>query len=785
MMEVDRISKREQHLRNILTRIVAEPDLKNVLDLILKSGVEFLNMDSGGIILYHKEEPEKISHFSAVNIPIPYATRILKEKEGLISQSISQKKLIILQDFTADTPLIKIWYALGFKIIIVAPLIYQNELVGLMHLGSTNPQRRIDPFEKESIQIYTEYAGLAIYNAQLLDELKKHRNHLEDLATNRTAELKKRNMELQQEIGERKKAEDKLKESEKRFKDIAFSVGDWIWEVDEKGSYIYCSEKVEDILGYTKEEIIGKTPFDLISSEEAKRIGEIFSSILKNKEPLRGLENWNITKDGKRVCLFTSGVPILDDQGNLKGYRGVDKDITDRKRVEDEIRRSYDVQNVLNHLLNLQLKKFSLEDILDQTLQRILNIPWLSFESQGSIFLAEKDSEHLVMKTQKGLAQQIISQCSKIKFGQCLCGLAASSGKMQFSERFNDSHVIKYEGIRDHGHYCVPIISSKSSALGVINIYLKLGHQRDKKEEDFLNTIAHLLAGIIERKQTEEEKENLQVQLAQSEKMAGIGQLASGVAHEINNPLGVILGFAQSMAQRIKEDTPFFMPLKSIEREAQRCKKLVQDLLTFSRTSKTEKEECDINSVIESALSLVEAQTKMKVIIMEKNLQIDLPKIMINGNQIQQVIINLCNNAMDAMPKGGTLRVITKLQTHSFLPLSKGEHTGGVAPAKQHSNEVSGVKRSSPRSEAEWGSSFRKGVQSSIEIAITDTGMGIPEEIKNKIFNPFFTTKEVGGTGLGLSLVYEIVQKHGGTIEFESEVGKGTMFHVFLPINSV
>ncbi|HEX3047804.1 MAG TPA: ATP-binding protein [Bacillota bacterium] len=227
----------------------------------------------------------------------------------------------------------------------------------------------------------------------------------------------------------------------------------------------------------------------------------------------------------------------------------------------------------------------------------------------------------------------------------------------------------------------------------------------------------------------------LQAQLFQTEKMAAIGQLAGGLAHEINNPVGVILGFAQSISKRITEDHPLYLPLTSIEREAMRCKKLVGNLLSFSRSGASHPEVIDINQAIDQTLSLIELQTKMKGIEVIRTYDSSLPQLIASKSQIQQVILNLCNNAIDAMPEGGKITIITKHDEHQ------------------------------------------------IEISINDTGQGITEETKKHLFEPFFTTKEVGkGTGLGLSLCYEIIRKQDGLIEVNSEAGKGATFTVKLPI---
>ena len=141
-------------------------------------------------------------------------------------------------------------------------------------------------------------------------------------------------------ISERVKMGKKLQQSENRFKDISFSTGGWLWEVDEKGVYTYCSENVLQLLGYHYNEMKGKTPFDFMSPSEAEKIGSLFAEIAKHKKPIVDLVNWNITKNGKEICFLTNGIPIIDNKGRLIGYRGVDKDITERIKKEEALRKS-------------------------------------------------------------------------------------------------------------------------------------------------------------------------------------------------------------------------------------------------------------------------------------------------------------------------------------------------------------------------------------------------------------------------------------------------------------
>jgi PAS domain S-box-containing protein len=245
--------------------------------------------------------------------------------------------------------------------------------------------------------------------------------------------------------------------------------------------------------------------------------------------------------------------------------------------------------------------------------------------------------------------------------------------------------------------------------------------------------------GVIAVAKDVTERKRLESIIRQSDKMSAVGQLAAGVAHEINNPLGVILGFAQAALRRITPGETLEMPLKSIEKEAVRCKDLVQDLLTFSRVSKVEREPMDLNKTIEGALSLVTARARTVQVEVRKELAADLPRLLGNPNQIQQVVLNLANNAFDAMgEQGGILTVKTESLMEN--PLS-------------------------------W-----------ICLRVTDTGSGIAPEVLPRVFEPFFTTKPVGkGTGLGLSLIHEMVKKHSGTIDVKSRPGN-TEFCIKFPV---
>ena len=226
----------------------------------------------------------------------------------------------------------------------------------------------------------------------------------------------------------------------------------------------------------------------------------------------------------------------------------------------------------------------------------------------------------------------------------------------------------------------------------------------------------------------------MEASLAQQGKMASLGVLSSGVAHEINNPLGVILGYAGYLEGKMAEDDPNYRYIHEIKRESKRCKKIVQDLLSYARTPRPSLEPVDLNRLLTQIVDFAANHTDMRNVIIDTDFTPSLPKVMLDGDQMRQVAINLILNAGGAMPEGGRLIV---------------------------------------RTEAIEGNR--------VEIAFIDTGCGISPESIEKIFEPFYTTKE-RGTGLGLAITRQIIEQHHGEITIESTPGEGTIVRVTLPI---
>jgi len=224
--------------------------------------------------------------------------------------------------------------------------------------------------------------------------------------------------------------------------------------------------------------------------------------------------------------------------------------------------------------------------------------------------------------------------------------------------------------------------------------------------------------------------------LARSERMAAVGQLAAGLAHEINNPLNVVSGFADFVLEKTSQEDPRRQALEDIGRETTRCQKLVSQLLDFAKPKEPVREPADLNELVADTAALLRAQAKAQSVVLELRLEAALPQVTLDRDQIKQTLLNLCLNACQAMPQGGVLTVETA----------------------------------------------RRGER--VEVAVSDTGVGIEAEDLGRIFTPFFTTKD-HGTGLGLATSYALVERHGGTLRVQSTMGEGALFILSLPLEAV
>jgi len=263
---------------------------------------------------------------------------------------------------------------------------------------------------------------------------------------------------------------------------------------------------------------------------------------------------------------------------------------------------------------------------------------------------------------------------------------------------------------------------------------VKRGNFEEKMAVEGQDELAEMAGAFNRMTDIISHNKEMEASLAQQGKMASLGVLSSGVAHEINNPLGVILGYARYIEGKMAEDDPNYKYIHEIKRESKRCKKIVQDLLSYARTPRPSLEPVDLNRLLTQIVDFATNHTDMRGVTITTEFAPELPQVMLDGDQMRQVAINLILNAGGAMPEGGILTVRTEQLD------------------KEH-----------------------------VQIAFADSGCGIPPENIERIFEPFYTTKE-RGTGLGLAITRQIIEHHNGNISIESTPGTGTTVRVTLPI---
>jgi len=255
-----------------------------------------------------------------------------------------------------------------------------------------------------------------------------------------------------------------------------------------------------------------------------------------------------------------------------------------------------------------------------------------------------------------------------------------------------------------------------------------------KEERSLIDAVARQVALVIERRQADEDKLKLYAQLRHADRLATIGMLAAGVAHELNEPVGNILGFAQLAKKCSGVPISAQEDIKKIETASLQARDIIQKLLVFARQRPPKKTQVNLNQVVQDGLFLFEARCAKEGVELIRTLSPNMPEITADPAQLSQVLVNLVVNALQSIPGGGRITVETRF------------------------------------------------CDNSVYLAVTDTGTGMSKQVLEKIFVPFFTTKDVGqGTGLGLPVVHGIVTAHGGSIDVESKEGRGTRFEIRLP----
>ena len=554
------------------------------------------------------------------------------------------------------------------------------------------------------------------------------------------------------DITERKRMDEQLRQLSRAVESSPAS----IVITDAQANIEYVNPKFTQLTGYTLKEVLGKNPRFLKSTQTPPEVFHQLWESLSAKREWRG-EFCNRKRNGELYWEFASISPILDAAGNTTHYIAVKEDITERKKNEAEIDLVLQQEYVLGSLLHLGLEDAPLEELLPKILREILSVHWMPLTPKGGIFLVEDKPDVLALQTQQNLPQTLQLICAHVAFGRCLCGRAAASRQIVFADCVDDRHENIYAGIVDHGHYTVPILRGKN-VLGVIVLYLPAGHQKTKSEEPFLRAVASIVAGIVERKKIEGDLRHEVKERQQAEAALAIArdqaldasrfksQMLAKVSHELRTPLTAILGYSElledhSYGNLTEEQQKVLGAILGSTRD---LIELVSELLDGAqleaRALKLRPESFSPRKMLQDIESRIAVLAEKKGTLFTASISPDVPATLYcDETRLRQMLINLIGNAIKFTKEGS-------IQTRLYCPDT--DH---------------------------WA------------MEVADSGIGIPPEAQGYVFEAFRqvpgTEKRGRGAGLGLSIVKQLTELMGGEISLKSEVGKGSVFTITLPIN--
>jgi two-component system NtrC family sensor kinase len=476
-----------------------------------------------------------------------------------------------------------------------------------------------------------------------------------------------------------------------------------------------------------------------------------FRHRLGRKGPVKELETRLLGTAGRVLdCLLTAGA-VGAAGGEAAGYLILVRDISSQKQAQEEIHRQNTRLATLHSVSTALSSSLNLDEVLARTIDQIL---YILEAASVRVYMLDEEQQCLRLAAHKGVSGNFINRTEfRIRqVGDGLLGQTILTRQTKVVDNYlraDDPYVesIVAEGLKSSVY--IPLFS-KERPVGVLCVSSHYEYRFSPDFVEFLTAIGNQIGVAIENanlyhslRRAYEELTQAQEQVIRTEKLASLGKLAATIAHEINNPLSVVLTYIKLIRKLADSDqlTPQRAPditryLTTMASETARCGEIVKNLLAFARHSKVTMEGHEAGEIIQRTVTLVAHDLQMKEMKLALDLDPHLPRIRCDFRQIQQALLNLLINAIEAMGKGGVLTISAR----------RAPRDGFVA------------------------------------VAVSDTGCGIPEKNLESIFEPFFTTKaEAAGVGLGLSVVYGIVTKHGGTVEVRSREGRGSTFEIHLP----
>jgi PAS domain S-box-containing protein len=506
------------------------------------------------------------------------------------------------------------------------------------------------------------------------------------------------------------------------------------------GQLMDCNEAFVRMLGYQSREEVMVLNLETEMYASSERRAD-FRRQVESQNYVRNFEVQLRRKDGSLLTAMESSFATRNDSGEIERYQGFLLDISEKKQVEDEIRRRNRELNALNAMAMIASQSFDMDEILNVTLRQMI----LLLEAHaGSIYVADSEKGAFRRRANWGHATAENGRPSEVHFEDGFGELVTRSRTEVLTPDYLPHlppKLAQFISGADSGSWIWVLLWGKDHPLGMLGIRRNRDGRYTSNDENLLVATGRQLATTIEKICLYEETcrayqdlRHAQEQLLQSEKMSAMGQLIAGVAHELNNPLTAILGYAQLLeSEQLTERSADFVA--KLFRQAQRTHRVVQNLLSFARQRTPQKHQVDVLKVLEETLALREYDLRVSGIQLEREIEAGIPAVTADPHQLEQVFLNIINNAMDAMHESGK---------------------SGKLRVSLHS------------------------VNGKVCLQFHDSGSGIKEP--KRIFDPFYTTKSVGkGTGLGLSICYGIIKEHGGDISARNSELGGAIIEIRLP----
>ncbi|MBN2031301.1 PAS domain S-box protein [bacterium] len=488
-----------------------------------------------------------------------------------------------------------------------------------------------------------------------------------------------------------------VKRSEYRYRDLLENVNDFIFRLDDKGRFSDLNNRFHSLTGWEKDKWLGEKFLSLIDPADRPSASEHYQMAYQGRARIFEAK---ILGNSNRSSMLSFNISPIIERGKIVGSIGIARDVTEQKKMEREI---------------LDLKNFN-ESII-QSMEAGL----LTTDLEGHITSLNAGGEKILGWKARSVIGKQIKSVLKPEEVAFLLSKSPLPGTLPYSRETE-----------------LTIKTGKKIAIGFTTTN-RINNQRKK------------VGTIISFRDISQLKQ-MQSEVIRMDRLASLGVLASGIAHEIKNPLAGIKTMAQACDEEFDENDPRREYLTRIVRQVNRLDDLLKTFFAYARPKPPNRKQHQLSEILREVITLVSKRLTNSGITYHENFHPDIPKLMIDSQQFQQVFLNLILNAVEAMPSGGTLTI-------SANRIGKSEK--GIIQRNNKSKNK-----------------FMNG--SHVEIIVSDTGTGIDYDKLETIFDPFFTTKS-NGTGLGLSIVYRIVEEHQGDIRVESRIGSGTSFKITLP----